>query len=87
VRPHVAVKFVMIDLRPEERAGLLWEVAHNYTCGKGLPSLPVRFYFFFLFWFYFFFFNFSLATARAACPPSLPPCPRQTTAHTLKSTV
>jgi serine/threonine protein kinase len=31
---RVAVKFVMIDLRPEERAALLWQVARNYTCGR-----------------------------------------------------
>jgi hypothetical protein len=28
---RVAVKFIMIELRKEERAGLLWEVAYTYA--------------------------------------------------------
>ena len=33
---RVAVKFVQLELRADERAGLLREVVRNYTCGKGL---------------------------------------------------
>ena len=36
----VAVKFVMLDLKPSERQGLLEEVSRNYTCGRGVLPLP-----------------------------------------------